>query len=121
MVAVICDGSKVWLGRNLTELAVQAWRDVRRTDRAVRIPSCDIKQTGPQQYQVKSQSNGGTYTVDLAKGSCTCPDYEFRQRECKHPKAARLESQQCEYDPETCQGCMLFGNRKADHERRHAK
>ena len=37
-------------------------------------------------YRVPSQSNGGSYVVvlDDVEPLCSCPDYEKRQRSCKH-------------------------------------
>ena len=36
-------------------------------------------------YLVRSQSGDGSYTVNLDNGPfCTCPDFELRQRRCKH-------------------------------------
>lgn len=44
-----------------------------------------ISQKG-QTWHVRSQSGKGRYRVRLDGDSprCTCPDYEFRQRKCKH-------------------------------------
>lgn len=34
-------------------------------------------------YVVVSES-GSTYTVDVREGACTCPDFQYRDVECKH-------------------------------------
>jgi hypothetical protein len=39
-------------------------------------------------FVVPSQSDGPSYTVDLADETCTCPDYETRRLRCKHVEAA---------------------------------
>ena len=41
-------------------------------------------------YAVKSSKTDEIYVVDLQGGSCTCPDWQFRARQCKHQIAARL-------------------------------
>lgn len=42
-------------------------------------------------WLVPSQSGNGTYKVTLGdSASCTCPDFELRQKACKHVIAARL-------------------------------
>lgn len=42
---------------------------------------------------VESQNGGGTYTVDLDAGTCTCPDHEHRGTYCKHLQAAELHAE----------------------------
>ena len=50
-------------------------------------------------YRVPSQSNYGAYEVTLEDGGyCTCPDYEKRQRDCKHIVAVRVIIQREEHD-----------------------
>jgi len=43
-------------------------------------------------YKVKSQSNGGEYTVknDSVGWSCSCPDHQYRGLKCKHSIAVEL-------------------------------
>jgi transposase len=41
-------------------------------------------------YLVPSQSGKGKYSVDLEKGRCTCPDFEFTQSKCKHLFAVEI-------------------------------
>jgi len=79
---------------NLNDLtpdqAAAALRDLKRSDKAAEIPIHYIKEIAPDFYEVRSQSNGKTYQVDLrGQGSCTCPDWTFRGGECKHIKLAR--------------------------------
>ena len=49
-----------------------------------------IREVSPGVYEVEGDS-GNTYTVfynlRLRRFVCTCPDYVFRLRECKHCKA----------------------------------
>jgi len=74
------------------DLALAALRDVKRANRAIEIPRCDVVPAEPDIFLVKSQSGNGTYTVDLrGHGSCTCPDWTHRQLECKHIKAAKAQ------------------------------
>lgn len=44
-------------------------------------------------YLVPSQSGRGKYSVDLEKGRCTCPDFDFTQAKCKHLFAVELTVQ----------------------------
>jgi transposase len=41
-------------------------------------------------YLVPSQSGKGKYTVDLERGRCSCPDFDFTQAKCKHIYAAEF-------------------------------
>ena len=42
------------------------------------------------EYLVQSQRQDGVYySVSLANGSCSCPDYLFRHSECKHIMAVK--------------------------------
>jgi transposase len=50
-----------------------------------------IKLVGGNTWLVPSQSqNSGGYTVDVAEGTCSCPDYELRRTKCKHQWAVEL-------------------------------
>ena len=40
-------------------------------------------------YLVVSES-GRAYTVDLAEPACTCPDFQYREVECKHIRRVKL-------------------------------
>jgi hypothetical protein len=41
-------------------------------------------------YTVESQS-GASYTVDLARKRCSCPDHEIRDERCKHLRRVAIE------------------------------
>lgn len=60
-----------------------------RTRRAYteRMP---VRALGGGTYGVESES-GGTYTVDLAGGRCTCPDHRYRGVWCKHLRRVARE------------------------------
>ncbi|HET7325437.1 MAG TPA: SWIM zinc finger family protein, partial [Halococcus sp.] len=45
---------------------------------------------GEGRYGVESQS-GATYTVDLSRGRCSCPDHEIRGERCKHLRRVAIE------------------------------
>lgn len=50
-----------------------------------------IKLVAGDTWLVPSQSqNSGGYTVDVAEGTCSCPDYELRRTKCKHQWAVEL-------------------------------
>lgn len=52
-----------------------------------------IKSEGKGCYTVQSfRNNEEDYRVNLNAGTCSCPDHQFRQRECKHIKAAKQEA-----------------------------
>ncbi|MFK8212178.1 MULTISPECIES: SWIM zinc finger family protein [Haloferax] len=44
---------------------------------------------GPR-YDVES-SSGNTYEVDIAAGTCSCPDHQKRGVECKHLRRVLFE------------------------------
>jgi transposase len=49
-----------------------------------------VRQLAGDTYLVPSASAAGaTYVVDMATGTCTCPDYEERRLPCKHQWAVR--------------------------------
>ena len=41
-------------------------------------------------WSVPSQSKKGSYAVDAARKSCTCRDFEYRQKPCKHVLAVEI-------------------------------
>src|SRR6266550_1310048 len=41
-------------------------------------------------WHVPSQQGTGSYVVDPDMGTCSCPDHELRQVECKHLLAVRF-------------------------------
>lgn len=44
----------------------------------------------PDLYDVRTES-GGEYVVDLREPACTCPDFRYRDRRCKHLRRVALE------------------------------
>jgi len=65
--------------RRLDERAARAW-----TERMAVHPF------GGSRYAVDSQS-GATYVVDVAAGTCTCPDHVIRGERCKHLRRVGIE------------------------------
>ncbi len=49
-----------------------------------------VRPLGDGRYAVDSQS-GATYVVDLPAGSCSCPDNQIRDRQCKHLRRVGIE------------------------------
>ena len=37
------------------------------------------------------ETEGGTYVVDVERGTCTCPDHAIRHRHCKHLRRVAIE------------------------------
>lgn len=52
-----------------------------------------VRPLGDGRYVVESAS-GGTYTVDLHRGDCSCPDSEIRGALCKHARRVAIEVNQ---------------------------
>lgn len=52
---------------------------------------------GPDVYQVYSEE-GTEYLVDIRTPSCTCPDFMYREADCKHIRRARIEAGQRDLD-----------------------
>jgi len=65
--------------RRLDERAVRAW-----TERMA------VRPVEGSRYAVDSES-GATYVVDVATGSCTCPDHTIRRERCKHLRRVGIE------------------------------
>lgn len=59
-----------------------------RTRRAWTEPM-DVRALGDGRYAVRSA--GGTYTIDMATGRCTCPDHRYRDLRCKHLRRVEIE------------------------------
>lgn len=57
-----------------------------RKQRGDKIAPEDIVQINPSSYFVKSQSGTSGYAVTRfgQRWSCDCPDYKYRQIQCKH-------------------------------------
>jgi len=49
------------------------------------------KKIGKDTFIIPSQNGNGEYTVTMkGKPTCTCPDFEKRQKECKHIHAVKF-------------------------------
>ena len=126
------------------DLFVAALRGAKRALKAEEMPNQSVLQIYPGYFNVHSQSGGGSYVVvnsapDCSgKWSCSCPDFQYRQGpaelDCKHiiktkrtvdtVVKARMNiddweatREDCAFNAETCQGCMLFQNCKGHAER----
>jgi ribonuclease HI len=63
--------------------------DPRRLARAAELaPS--VRPLGGSRFAVPSRSGRGEYEVDLAAGTCSCPDFAGRGLKCKHFLAAEM-------------------------------
>lgn len=49
-----------------------------------------IKLLAGTTWKVPSQGNAGSYVVDAAAATCTCPDFELRRSKCKHQWAVEF-------------------------------
>lgn len=76
---------------NPTETTTTAQVDYRQARGALlaRSKAHGFRQIAGDTYLVPSGSSTGGYVVDLAIGTCTCPDYEERRLPCKHQWALR--------------------------------
>jgi len=67
----------------------------RRIERGMAILSLayQIEKADGHTYIVKSQSGSGRYVVTKNNGkwTCTCPDFKFRQADCKHIHSVRMK------------------------------
>ena len=70
--------------------------DAGRQQRGLVIAAITKISKGKLGYMVRSQSGNGTYVVAIGEGEapyCTCPDFELRQRPCKHIFAVAISRQ----------------------------
>ncbi len=58
--------------------------------RRARTEAMSVRSFGTNVYEVTGES-GATYTVDLGAARCTCPDYRFRDAQCKHLRRVAIE------------------------------
>ncbi len=65
--------------RKLDERSARAWTE-----------QMAVRHLGGAEYAVDSQS-GATYVANLAERTCTCPDHEIRDQQCKHLRRVALE------------------------------
>jgi len=95
--------------RRLTERGVRAWTE-----------AMAVRPLADGGYAVDSES-GANYVVDLADGSCTCPDHQLREERCKHLRRVAVEVTAQRVPPPgktwaTCDACGMdtFVDRDAD-------
>lgn len=60
-------------------------------DRRALLEALLVEPLAPGMYHVYSEQ-GVEYVVDIETGACTCPDFRYREVECKHLRRARLEA-----------------------------
>jgi ribonuclease HI len=65
--------------------------DPRRLARAAELAS-SVRSLGGSRFAVPSRLGRGEYEVDLAAGTCSCPDFAKRGLKCKHVLAAEMFS-----------------------------
>ncbi|MGA2527979.1 MAG: transposase [Acidimicrobiales bacterium] len=66
--------------REIKGMQIAATTPLRKTKDAWLVPS----QSGPGNYRVASQRPAMSNLYEVSDLACTCPDYELRQRPCKH-------------------------------------
>ena len=75
--------------------------DYGRQQRGLMIAALANITKDPWGYKVPAQSRSGSYLVNFDRGCyCTCPDFEERQKPCKHIFAveAFLRREECSDD-----------------------
>lgn len=63
--------------------------DLDERSRRARKESMAVTAFGTHLYEVTTE--GGSYLVNLAASTCTCPDYLFRDARCKHLRRVAIE------------------------------
>jgi len=71
------------------ELAIKIFAMRKRVDKAADLVK-QVKPLASGMFEVHSQTSKEIYVVDLQGESCTCLDWQFRARQCKHQIAAKL-------------------------------
>lgn len=66
-----------------------------RRDRRALSEQLIVLEDAPDIYKVYSEA-GEEYMVDTRGPACTCPDFRYREADCKHIHRARIEAG--EYD-----------------------
>lgn len=56
-----------------------------------------VLEYAPDIYQVYSEA-GEEYLVETRAPSCTCPDFRYREADCKHIRRARIEAGEYDLD-----------------------
>lgn len=73
-------------------LATQPFKhEIDKRDRRALSERLTVIEHGPDIYQVYSEE-GIEYLVDIRTPSCTCPDFMYREADCKHIRRARIEA-----------------------------
>jgi flagellin-like hook-associated protein FlgL len=65
--------------------------EIDKRDRRALSEQLTVLEHGPDIYQVYSEE-GVEYLVDIRAPSCTCPDFVYREPDCKHIRRARIEA-----------------------------
>lgn len=65
--------------------------EIDKRDRRALSEQLTVIEHGPDIYQVYSEE-GVEYLVDIRTPSCTCPDFMYREPDCKHIRRARIEA-----------------------------
>jgi predicted nucleic acid-binding Zn finger protein len=71
--------------------ATDAENGIDDRDRRALLEALLVEPLAPGMYAVYSE-DGREYVVDTDGGACTCPDFRYREVECKHLRRARLEA-----------------------------
>jgi predicted nucleic acid-binding Zn finger protein len=66
-------------------------------DRRAMLEGMSVEPIAPGMYSVR-KGDGTEYVVDIDGGACTCPDFRYREVECKHLRRARLEAGETDTD-----------------------
>ena len=65
--------------------------EIDKRDRRALSEHLTVVEHGPDIYRVYSEE-GVEYLVDIRTPSCTCPDFMYREADCKHIRRARIEA-----------------------------
>lgn len=71
-------------------------------DRRALLEAMAVDPIAPGMYSVRKE-DGTEYIVDIDGNACTCPDFQYREVECKHLRRARLEAGDADVDTATAQ------------------
>ena len=71
--------------------------EIDKRDRRALSERLTVVDYAPDIYQVYSEE-GTEYLVDIRTPSCTCPDFMYREPDCKHIRRARIEAGQYDLD-----------------------
>ena len=71
-------------------------------DRRALLEVMAVDPIAPRMYSVRKE-DGTEYIVDVDGNACTCPDFQYREVECKHLRRARLEAGDADVDTATAQ------------------